>query len=315
MEKSQTSKTSKRPPPDWPALDTPSSLGPYRLLRPLGRGGMAQVFLAAKYGASGFEKKVAVKTLRVEHRGDAVLERLLIEEAKMGARLVHQNLIQVHDLGVDQGIYYVCMDYIDGVDLASILKSRVRLTVVQALTIVEAVARGLEYVHVLTDDEGRPLGLVHRDISPSNILISRFGEVKLSDFGIAKATLLSDVTWGRFRKGKIAYMSPEQIAGETLTQHSDQFGLGVVLMELIWGRRPFDGETPLETMDRIRAAKLPKLSKIPRRVRPIIRTALKRDPADRHLDIRGMRRRLTDVRKRYPLLDPTDLSRLTQLDE
>src|SRR5688572_21566443 len=221
---------------------TARQLGPYRLVSRLGHGGMAEVWLALAYGASGFEKKVAVKLLLPECRGHGELERLLIEEARLGARLSHRNLVGVHDLGIDEGTYYVRMDFVDGVDLATRLR-RGRPAPELALLVAWEVALALEYVHGVADDAGRPLGLVHRDVSPANILVSRAGEVKLADFGVAKATMLADLTREGVRKGKYAYMSPEQVAGDPLTPRSDHFGLGVTLMELLAGRRPYDADT------------------------------------------------------------------------
>src|SRR5262245_36606433 len=206
------------------------TLGPYRLVRRLGHGGMAEVWLAVAHGASGFEKKVALKTLLPEVASDPEATRGLLAEARLAARLQHRNLVGVHDLGVDDGVYYVRMDWVDGADLATIAGGR-PLPAPLALLVAEEIAAALDYVHRAADDDGRPLGLVHRDVSPANILISRGGDVKLGDFGIAKATMLAHVTRGGVRKGKYAYMSPEQASGDSLGPTSDQFALGVTLME------------------------------------------------------------------------------------
>ncbi len=214
-------------------------LGPYRIVRRLGAGGMAEVHLARRFGASGWEKMVAIKVLRAEQRGHVDLERLLIAEARLGARFDHPGLVAVHDLGLTRGIYFVCMDYVDGGDLRSLLCRR-SLPHHLALYIGEKLAAALAYVHSLTDSKGRALGLVHRDVSPGNVLLSRSGAVKLSDFGIAKATAAADRTWGRLHKGKYAYMAPEQIVGAPLSGSADIFALGVTLHELLLGRRPFD---------------------------------------------------------------------------
>jgi serine/threonine-protein kinase len=262
-------------------MDLPRQLGPYRLVRRLGAGGMAEVFLAYAFGASGFEKPVAIKTLLPTFRGDGTFERILIEEARIGARLVHGNLVQVHDLGVSNGEYFVRMDYIDGADLAALLDDHPKVEPAIALYIVEAIATALDYLHNATDDAGRPLGLVHRDVSPSNVLLSRAGEVKLGDFGVAKATLLADITQSGARKGKYAYMSPEQIAGDAITAASDQFGLGVVLYEMLTGARPFDGASPLETMERIRAAQPPDVRVLDADVAALVSRLLARDPRSR----------------------------------
>ena len=198
----------------------PRYLGPYRLLRRIGHGGMCEVYEAAVYGASGFEKQIAVKTLLPECQGNHEMERLLIKEATISSHLNHRNLIQIHDFGSDEGIYYVRMDYIDGADLRTLCRKS-RPSPALAILIAAEIALALDYVHRSTDDGGRPLGLIHRDISPSNILISSSGEVKLADFGVAKATKLADSTQGNIRKGKYAYMSPEQVASLKLTPQSD----------------------------------------------------------------------------------------------
>jgi serine/threonine-protein kinase len=289
-------------------MDLPRQLGPYRLLRRLGQGGMAEVYLARAYGASGFEKRVAIKVLLPELRGHGESERALIAEARLGARLAHRNLVGVHDLGTDGGIYYVRMDYVDGPDLATLLRAG-RPEPALALLLIEEVAQALAYMHRATDEAGRPLGLVHRDVSPANVLISRDGEVKLADLGIAKATLLADVTRGNVRKGKYAYMSPEQVAGEPLTRCSDQFALGTTLAELLCGRRPFDGETVMQTMDLIRAAAPPDLSGLPAPQRELISRCLARHPADRFPDDAVLFDAIRRAQQGLPRVSLQDLAR------
>jgi serine/threonine-protein kinase len=288
------------------AMDSLTRLGRYRLVRKLGQGGMAQVYLARVFGASGFEALVAIKALLPAFRGAGEYERLLIEEARLGARLRHRNLVAVHDLGVDQGVYHVCMEYVDGADLAT-LAARKAVPPGLALLIAEEIAHALEYVHRLADERGRPLGLVHRDVSPSNILISRAGEVKLADFGIAKATMLADATLGNLRKGKYAYMSPEQVAGAALSAGSDQFGLGVTLAELVCGARPFDGATIMETLDNIKAAEPPALAGVDADVAAIIRQCLAREPGARFATAADLARALAEARRQRPVVAPGDL--------
>lgn len=281
-------------------------LGPYRLLRRIGQGGMAEVHQAVIYGASGFEKQVAIKRLRQELRGHGELERLLIEEAKLGARLVHRNLVQVHDLGHDGGVYYVRMDYVDGADLSSLMRQE-RPPIELSLLIAEEVAVALDFVHRFADDEGRPLGLVHRDISPSNILISRSGEVKLADFGIAKATNLPTITRGNVRKGKYAYMSPEQVDNGRVSPSSDQFALGVTLMELCLGRRPYDAESVMATLDKIRQAAPPDLSGLGGDLQTILYRCLQREPAERYASAAELRLEIARLRRYLPLVSCSDL--------
>jgi serine/threonine-protein kinase len=283
-------------------------IGPYHVLRKLGQGGMAQVFLAVAYGASGFEKRVAVKLLLPELEHSAELVRALIEEARLGAQLAHRNLVQVHQLGVADGRYYVVMDFVDGCDLAT-LQLRAPPPPELALAVAEELARALDYVHRAADDAGRPLGLVHRDVSPSNVLVSRAGEVKLADFGVAKATLLADITRGNIRKGKYAYMSPEQVGGDPLTAASDQFALGILLYEMLAGQRPFNGEGPHETMERIRRADRPDLSRVPDPARDAIARCLAREPNARFSSTEELRRALAEARRAFAPAGEPDLAR------
>jgi serine/threonine-protein kinase len=278
------------------------SLGPYELLTRLGAGGMAEVWKARAFGASGFEKIVVLNTLLPELRGEAQYERMFIEEARLHARLSHQNLVQVHELSSADGQYFVRLDFVDGADLATLGPP---LPEPLALYVAEALALVLDYVHRATDDAGRPLGLVHRDVSPSNVLLSREGEVRLTDLGIAKATALRDTTRAGIRKGKYAYMSPEQVSGQPLTAASDQFGLGVTLAELLTGARPFDGATPLETMDRVREAVPPALDGIAPDVKAVVLRALSRDAAARFPTIEALRQSVAGCRRaRSPAAAP-----------
>lgn len=271
---------------------TPAHIGGYQILRRLGTGGMAEVFLARAVGASGFEKLVAIKRIREERRADGDLERLLIAEAKQGARLRHRNLVGVHELGVHDGGYFVVMEWIDGADLHSLGQASTET----ALSIASEVAEALSYLHALRDDQGRALGLVHRDVSPSNVLVSRSGEVKLADFGIAKATKLAETTQANLRRGKYAYMSPEQVRGEALTGASDQFALGIMLHEMLLGRRPYDGASPIDTMDRIREAEEPSLAGVDDDLARILRRCLASRPRERFESGNELVRSLVEAR-------------------
>ena len=169
-----------------------ASLGPYQLVRRLGRGGMAEVFLAIAHGASGFAREVAIKTLAPEHAGDPELERALIREATLGGTLRHRNLVAIEGLGSDDGAYYVVMEYVDLGDLAHALGGRM-LPEPLALHVAHELALGLAYLHAATDARGLPLGIMHRDVGPANVLVSATGDVKLGVFGVAKLGVTLDV--------------------------------------------------------------------------------------------------------------------------
>ncbi len=279
-----------------------SSLGPYQLVRRIGRGGMGEVHLAVAHGASGFSRAVAIKTLVPELADDADLTRALIREATIAGALHHRNVVGVLGLGVEDGIYYVVMEYLDGGDLAAHGAAPEPL----ALHVVHELALGLQFLHEACDDRGLPLGLVHRDVGPANVLVSSAGDVKLADFGIAKATALADFTAAGTRKGTYAYMAPEQLAGEPASAAADQFGLAVTLAELITGRRPFHGDTPLATMEAIRAG-APALAGVAPDVAVVVRRALAVDPAARFASIDDLRLAIAALQHTRPVAGPRDL--------
>lgn len=274
------------------------AIGPYAIVRRLGRGGMAEVHLAVAHGASGFARHVAIKTLAPELAGDDELERALIREATLAGGLYHRNLVAVLGLGVHDGGYYVVLEYVDGGDLASRLRAR-RLDEALALHVVHELALGLAYLHAARDARGLPLGLVHRDVGPANVLVSSTGDVKLADFGIAKATALADLTAAGARRGTYAYMSPEQLAGEPLSAASDQFGLAVMLVELVTGARPFAGETPVAIMEAMRRGEVIAgvLARLAPDVAELARTALAPEPRDRFSSMDELRTSLDEIRR------------------
>ena len=268
------------------------TIGPYQLVRLLGRGGMAEVHLAIAHGASGFERYVAIKTLAPELAREAELERALINEAVLGGALRHRNIVAVLGLGVDDG-YYVVLEYVDGGDLAARLDGP--LPEALALHIVHELALGLAHLHAARDARGLSLGIVHRDVSPANVLVSTTGDVKLGDFGIAKATSLADRTAAGTRKGRYCYMAPEQLAGDPVTAAADQFGLGATLVELVTGRRPFPGESPWSLLDQIRAGAA--LDDVASDLRAIASRALAFAARDRFASIEDMRCAIADAQR------------------
>jgi eukaryotic-like serine/threonine-protein kinase len=267
------------------------NLGPYQLVGLLGIGGFAQVHLAIAHGASGFERKVAIKTLREEVRGDARCERGLVWEANIAARLHHRNLIYVHGFGIDEGTYYLVMEYVDGGDLHGAVMPEPL-----ALHVACEIALGLGHVHAARDDRGLPLGLIHRDLTPTNVLVSRTGDVKLGDLGIAKATTRADRTEAGALRGTYSYMAPEQVEDRPCSQATDQWALAIVLAELLTGERVFAGETPLVIMENIlRGPGV--LAGIAPDVAAVIETATARESTHRFASIDEMRRVLESVRR------------------
>lgn len=281
------------------------SVGPYQLIAPLGRGGMAEVHLALALGASGFARRVAVKLLAPELVGDSELERALIREAVIGGGLNHRNLVAVLGLGVADGAYYVVLEYLDGRDLARLLDGT-PIEPSLALHIIHELALGLAYLHDARDDRGLALGLVHRDVGPANVLVSTTGDVKLGDFGIIKATALADRTAAGARKGRYAYMAPEQLAGEPVTAAADQFGLAITLVELIRGRRPFGGETPWALLEAMREP--PELTGLAPDLAAIVGRALAPAARDRFSSTAAMAAALADARRARRPCGPLDVA-------
>jgi len=227
------------------------TFGKYRLLEPVASGGMAEVWRAEAPGAEGFVKEVALKLIRGDHdaRGDFV--RMFVQEARLASRLSHANVVQVFDFDQVDGRYYIAMELVRGRTLREVVdrcrEQGVRLGLARAVHVCAEVARALAYAHRL-EEGGAPAGLVHRDVSPQNVLVSFEGEVKLTDFGIARALGSSEVTAPGTVKGKLAYMAPEQARGEAVDGRADVFALGVVLWELCTGRRLFARDTDAATL-------------------------------------------------------------------
>lgn len=271
---------------------------------------MAQVHLAIAHGASGFERKVAIKRVAPELAGDPDLERALVHEATIGGALHHRNLVAVLGLGVHEGTYYVVLEYLDGGDLATALAGRT-LPEPLALHVLHELALGLGYLHAARDPRGLPLGIVHRDVGPANVLVSTTGDVKLGDLGIAKLTALADRTAAGTVKGRFAYMGPEQLAGETVTAAVDQFGLGVTLVELVTGRRPFAGQDrgaqPWELLEELRSP--PAFTGLADDLRAIARRALAFAADDRFGSIEGLRLALAQAQRSRAPAGAVDLAR------
>ncbi|HLG22265.1 MAG TPA: protein kinase, partial [Candidatus Manganitrophaceae bacterium] len=271
-------------------MSQPIRFGKYFLLDKIGSGGMAELFLAKQTGLSGFEKVVAIKRILPHLTQGEEFVNMFINEAKLAALLSHQNIVQIFDLGsVDQS-YYIAMEYIMGRDLRTLLNQakakKLPISIGDILLIVSKICSALDYAHRKKDLHGNDLHLVHRDISPQNILVSYEGEVKLVDFGIAKAAMGGQETKTGVLKGKLAYMSPEQAWGKPVDRRTDIFALGIVLYEAVTGQRLFTGNDEISVLEKVRKAEAPPPAQfnpaIPPELEPILSKALAKEVENRY---------------------------------
>ncbi|RKH39799.1 serine/threonine protein kinase [Corallococcus sp. AB049A] len=272
------------------ALDAGDTFGRYELVSWLGRGGMAETWHAQLVGAAGVTKSVLIKKVLPEYADDEAFISMFISEARISATLSHGNVAQVFDFGQVEGEYFLAMEFVDGKPLDKVLKRAMKsgmpaLPVPVAVFIAMEMCRGLHYAHSRTDSSGKPLGIVHRDISPDNVLVSYEGQVKIVDFGIAKAQLQRGFkTAPGVVKGKYLFFSPEQARGEDVDARTDVWATGVVLYELLCGKLPVDGP-PHVVMMKIAHGEIPSLSQVrpdlPEALNRIVLQALHPDPARR----------------------------------
>jgi serine/threonine-protein kinase len=275
--------------------------GRYTILGKLADGGMAEIFLATQHGAEGFEKHVVLKRILTQFSADPQFSNMFIDEAHISMSLQHSNIVQVLDLGVAGGRYFLVMELVDGWDLERILKraheAGMAFPPALGLYIATVVCRALSYAHAKTR-AGKPLGIVHRDISPNNVLISEQGEVKLADFGIAKAQRKREKTAAGVIKGKVAYMSPEQASGAVIDKRSDVFSVGSLLYRMTTQTLPFEAPTDLEQLLRVQKADITPIDKakpgISKAVSDIIMKAMRLAPAERYQSAEEM---LVDVER------------------
>jgi serine/threonine protein kinase len=265
-------------------------LGRYELLLPIAQGGMAEVWAARLHGTRGFKKFVAIKTMLPGSIDDTRLEQMFMEEAELAARIHHPNVVGTIELGEQDGMLYLVMDWVDGEPLSYVLKQAAQhggLPLPIAVNLIGQACQGLHAAHELPDDDGKPLGVVHRDISPQNILVTYAGTAKVVDFGIAKAThRTSGLTQDGELKGKLAYMAPEQLRGKPVDRRADLFSLGIVLYLLTTGRHPFKGDHPGETLQNICSevpivAPTSLLEDYPAELEAVVLKAIQRDPDKR----------------------------------
>lgn len=279
--------------------------GQYLLLEKIATGGMAELFKAKRKGVEGFEKILAIKKILPHMSDNEEFITMFIDEAKLAAQLTHHNICQIFDLGKIESSYYIAMEYIHGKDLRAVLKaarSKDRPVPVElAILITSKVCSALDYAHRKKEANGQPLNLVHRDVSPQNILLSYEGEVKLVDFGIAKATTKVHVTQHGALKGKLLYMSPEQAWGRSVDKRTDIFSVGVVLYEMLTGRPLFfeDNDTEVTILEKVREAKIFPIRelnpKVSAELQKILEKGLKKLPEERYQVASDMQKDLDNL--------------------
>jgi TonB family protein len=279
------------------------TFGQYTLLERIAVGGMAEVWKARMRGVEGFQKTVAIKKILPYMTGNTDFISMFIDEAKLAAQLSHPNIVHIYDLGKIGSDFYIAMEYVEGKDLRSLLNAArqhdLPLPLGLALLIGVRLANALGYAHRKRDFEGREMALVHRDVSPQNVLISFDGDVKLCDFGIAKAVSKVGQTQMGALKGKLQYMSPEQARGTQVDARSDIFSLGAVLFEMLTGQRLFDGDSEMSVLEAVRQVKVRRPSQvvptIPREIDDIVMHALAGRPEDRFQTAGELEQRLEAV--------------------
>jgi len=271
-------------------LQLPTQFGPYLLLERVSVGGMAEVFKAKEYGVEGFERTVAVKRILPHVAEDEEFIAMFKDEAKIAVQLTHGNIAQIYSLGNERDSFYIALEYVAGRDLRAMFQKCQQLgapmPIAQSCYVIMKICEGLDYAHNKKDTFQRELHIVHRDVSPPNILVSFEGEVKLIDFGVAKAAGRASRTQAGILKGKFGYMSPEQVRGMPLDRRSDVFAMGVVIFEILTGQRLFQAETDFATLEKVRAVDVPRPTsinpQIPDALERIMYQALAREPSQRY---------------------------------
>jgi serine/threonine-protein kinase len=299
-------------------LDIGERIGDYELVARLGAGGMAEIFVARRSGAAGFSRLVALKIVHPYLARDEAFRQMFVDEALLSSRITHPNVVHVEELGQHEGTYFLAMEYVDGVSLWDVLQKlarlRRRMTIELAVHVAVRLAEGLHAAHETLGDEGTPLGVVHRDVSPQNVLISRAGQVKLIDFGVAKAQGRAKETTSASLKGKVRYMSPEQARGEEVDRRSDVYALAVVLWEMLAMRRAF-GAGDLMTV--LRAVQNPRWQPpsrhnraVPAALDRVVLNALSPDRRRRPDTADAFRRQLLAAVPSVHSIEPSDLARV-----
>lgn len=268
----------------------------YRVVEKLESGGMAEVFRAESEGLQGFRKLVAIKRVLPHLSEKKRFISMFLDEARLSAQLSHSNCVQVFDIGVGDSAYFIVMEFVDGANLKSIAESVKKqgkdFPVASAAWIAHEICKGLSYAHELTDSSGLPLKIVHRDMSPPNVLITKFGEVKIVDFGLAKASSQLEKSEPGIIKGKFSYLSPEAALGQEVDARTDVFAVGIILWELLAGQRLFLGDTDFQTVKKVQVAQVPPISqinhKVPVELERIVNRALAKEPSQRYQTAREL---------------------------
>ncbi len=288
--------------------------GKYELVEVCGEGGMATVYKAVSRGAAGFQRAVAIKHIKPEFRALKNYVEMFIEEARVGSELQHPNIVQVHDFVSQNGSYYLVMEWVEGIDLGALIKShhdaghKVEWPIAVAIGI--GTLRGLGAAHDRRAPDGTPAPVIHRDVSPHNVLLGSNGVVKLSDFGLARARdRVASLTAPGTVKGKLSYLAPEVTFGKPNTAQSDLFGVGNILWETLAGERLFDGKNDIEIFKRIRACAVPPIRDrrpdVPQALAVVLDSALAADPAERFASATEFASALSQVMKSAVGVDPT----------
>jgi len=268
----------------------------YRVIDRLASGGMAEVFIAESAGIEGFKKKVAIKRVLPHLSEKKRFIAMFLDEARLSAHLSHSNVVQVFDIGVGDNTYFIVMEYVNGADLKQVIKSVVdqgrRFPIEAALFVCAKMCEGLAYAHECRGEQGELLNVVHRDISPPNVLVSEHGEIKIVDFGLAKASTQLEKSEAGIIKGKFSYLSPEAAHGQEVDARADIFAVGIILWELLAGRRLFQGKSDYETVKQVQAAKVPPISQLhpeaDSALESILARALARDRDKRYASARAL---------------------------
>ncbi len=281
--------------------------GRYELVRSLGVGGMAEVFLALQSAVGGFQKQVVVKRILPHHSADPSFVAMFLEEARVAAHISHRNVVQIFDVGEVDSRHFIAMEYVRGWDLNLLLRlareQRAQFPLEVAARIVADIAAGLHAAHTCVDPQGRQLQVIHRDVSPHNVLVSTGGEVKLTDFGIAKASDSRERTPAATLKGKLAYLAPEQVRseGRAADVRTDIFPAGIILYTLITGRQPFKRDTEFATLRAIISEPVPDITHSRPEaapLQPILARAMAADPNARYASALELHRALSDFLQR-----------------